>query len=198
MGLDCLLRTPLPYVPRQFGGCSHQNRTSASVIISVNLRVPPPPALLGPPSLPAAACFILLKKKFPWSKKILYKWAYLQTRKRLPDLREQTWLPGEGWGRDNEGVWDGHVHTAVFKMDKRQGPTWLCSMLLGSLGGRGVWGRMDTYACMIESLCCSPEAITTLLLIGMSQYKIKIFLKMTFVELRWRNSLNEKRMGGIK
>ena len=50
----------------------------------------------------------------------------------------------------------------VFKIDKRQGPTRLCSMLLSSLDGRGVWGRMDTYVCMIESLCCSPEAITTL------------------------------------
>ena len=26
-----------------------------------------------------------------------------------------------------------------------------------------VWGRMDTYICMTESLHCSPEAITRLL-----------------------------------
>ena len=26
-------------------------------------------------------------------------------------------------GRDSQGVWDGHVHTAVFKMDNQQGPT---------------------------------------------------------------------------
>ena len=24
---------------------------------------------------------------------------------------------------DSKGVWDGHVHTAVFKMDNQQGPT---------------------------------------------------------------------------
>ena len=40
-------------------------------------------------------------------------------------------------------------HTAVFKMDNQQGPTVehmeLCSMLCGSLDGRGVWGRMDTW-----------------------------------------------------
>ena len=36
-------------------------------------------------------------------------------------------------------------------------------MLFGSLAGRGVWG-MDTGACMVESLCCSPETITTLLI----------------------------------
>ena len=29
---------------------------------------------------------------------------------------------------------------------------------------RGVWGRMDTYICMAESLHCSPEIMTTLLI----------------------------------
>ena len=37
-------------------------------------------------------------------------------------------------------------------------------MLCGSLDGRGVWGRMDTCICMAESLRCSPETITTLLI----------------------------------
>ena len=40
----------------------------------------------------------------------------------------------------------------------------LCSMLCGRLDGRRVWGRMDTCTCMAESLCCSPETITTLLI----------------------------------
>ena len=35
-------------------------------------------------------------------------------------------------------------------------------MLCGSLDGSGVWGRMDTCICVAESLCYSPEAITTL------------------------------------
>ena len=39
----------------------------------------------------------------------------------------------------------------------------LCSVLYGSLDGRGVWGRMDACICMAESLHCSPETITTLL-----------------------------------
>ena len=34
----------------------------------------------------------------------------------------------------------------------------------GSLNGRGVWGRMDTCMCMAESLHCSPETVTTLLI----------------------------------
>ena len=39
----------------------------------------------------------------------------------------------------------------------------LCSVLYGSLDGRGVWGRMDTSISTFDSLCCSPETITILL-----------------------------------
>ena len=53
-------------------------------------------------------------------------------------------------------------------MNNQQGPTVqhreLCSMLCGSLDGRGVWGRMDTCICMTESLHGLPETITTLLI----------------------------------
>ena len=59
-------------------------------------------------------------------------------------------------GRDNSGIWDGHTRTAIFKMDNQQGPpvqrTELCSVLCGSLDGRGVSGRTDTCVCMAESL----------------------------------------------
>ena len=33
-----------------------------------------------------------------------------------------------------------------------------------SLDRRGVWGRVDTCICMVESLCCTPEIITKLLI----------------------------------
>ena len=52
----------------------------------------------------------------------------------------------------------------------------LCSKLYGSLDGRRVWGRMVTCICMTESLCCSPETVTTLL-IDYIQYKIKSLRK---------------------
>ena len=39
-----------------------------------------------------------------------------------------------------------------------------CSVLCARLDGRGVWRRMDTCVCMAESLHCSPETITTLLI----------------------------------
>ena len=59
--------------------------------------------------------------------------------------------------RDSEGVWDGHVHIAIFKMENQQGPMVqhreLCSMSCGSLGGRGLGGRMDTCVCMAKCLC---------------------------------------------
>ena len=75
---------------------------------------------------------------------------------------------GKNGGRDNQGVWDGHGHTAVFNMEKQQGPAGqhreLCLMLGASLDGRGVWGRMDTCLCVAESLCCSPESNRALLI----------------------------------
>ena len=39
----------------------------------------------------------------------------------------------------------------------------LCSVLCGSLDGRGLWGRTGTGICMAKSLHCSPETTTTLL-----------------------------------
>ena len=69
----------------------------------------------------------------------------------------------------NIALWEGHVHTDVFKMDNQQRPTVelreLCSVLCASLDGRGVGGRMGTCMCMAESLRCSLET-TTISLIG--------------------------------
>ena len=36
------------------------------------------------------------------------------------------------------------------------------------MDGRGVWGRINTCICMAESLRCSPETITTLLIVYQS------------------------------
>ena len=65
-----------------------------------------------------------------------------------------------------QDTWEGHVHSALFKMDNQQKPVVqhgeLHSVLCGSLDGRRVWGRMDPCVCMAESLHCSPGSITTL------------------------------------
>ena len=72
------------------------------------------------------------------------------------------------------------MHTAIFKMDNQQGPTVqhreFCSMLCGSLDGRGLWERMDSCICMAESFCCLPVTITTLL-IDYTPTQNKVFKK---------------------
>ena len=48
----------------------------------------------------------------------------LTKQKETHRLREQTCgCYGEGWGEGIKGVWDGHVHTGIFKRDDQQGPT---------------------------------------------------------------------------
>ena len=63
---------------------------------------------------------------------------------------------GKDGGRDSQGVWDGHGHTAGFPMEDQQGPAGqlreACSMSCSSLDGRGVSGRMDTCTCIADSL----------------------------------------------
>ena len=73
-------------------------------------------------------------------------------------------------GRDSQGVWEGHVHTAIFKTDNQQGPIahGIAHGTLLDVRWKPGWevglGRMDTCPCMAESLRYSPETITTLLI----------------------------------
>ena len=74
-------------------------------------------------------------------KKKRYKWTYFKKKQRLSDLENKLMVSG---ARDHSGVWDRHVHTAIFKIYNQQGSTAEhrepCSVLCGSLYGRGVWG----------------------------------------------------------
>ena len=56
---------------------------------------------------------------------------------------------------------DGQVHTANKNLLYR---TWNSAQSSRSLDGREVWGRMDTCVCTAESLHCSPDIITILLI----------------------------------
>ena len=81
----------------------------------------------------------------------------LQNRKRLTDLETNPQIHGcldtpldLKWITNNDILHSKHME--------------LCSVLCGSQGRRGVWGRMDTRICVAESLHCSPETTTTLLI----------------------------------
>ena len=52
-------------------------------------------------------------------------------------------------------------------------------MLCGSLDGKGVCGRMDTCLCVVESLHCRLETVTTLLISYtlIQNKKFKIIMK---------------------
>ena len=83
----------------------------------------------------------------------------------LSDLENELMvIRREGW---REGIIREFVHMAVCKMENQQSfPVQhmeFCSMLCGSLDGRGVWGRMDTCICMAESFSCPLGTITALL-----------------------------------
>ena len=72
--------------------------------------------------------------------------------KSVCTLRVNLQLPGEMYGgRDSEGVWDGHIHTAIFNMDSQQGPVVEhreLSQWYMAAGWRGVWGGwMHVCAC---------------------------------------------------
>ena len=70
-------------------------------------------------------------------------------------------------GRAIQGVWDQHVHTAMFKMNNQQGPA--IGRAQGTLlnatwkpGRKGNLGEGGFMYIMAECLCCSPETITLL------------------------------------
>ena len=71
---------------------------------------------------------------------------------------------GKDGGRDSQGVWDGHGHTAVFNMENQQGPVvqhrGLCSILCDNLYEKRT--LKNEYICITEALCCTTETKTTL------------------------------------
>ena len=93
---------------------------------------------------------------------------YLQNGNRLKDLENQLMVTRrEGWGEGIVREFGINTYTLLYlewitNKDLLQHRK-LCSMLCGSLYGRGVWGRMDTDIYMAEPLCYPPETITTLL-----------------------------------
>ena len=104
------------------------------------------------------------------SKKKGYKWICLQNRETH---RLRIWTYGcweEGILREFGKV----MYTLLYSKWITSKHMGLYSVLCGSLGGTGVWGRMDTCLRMAESLCCSPET-TTISLISYTPIQNKKF-----------------------
>ena len=47
-----------------------------------------------------------------------------------------------GWRRDRLGVWDWQMQTAIYKMDKQQGPTVWCRELYSRSYNKPSWKRI--------------------------------------------------------
>ena len=68
-------------------------------------------------------------------------------QKETHRLREQTYGFQEDGRRTSCGVWSGHVHTVIFKMNNQQGPTYntwnsaqcyVAAWMEGEFGGEGM------------------------------------------------------------
>ena len=74
----------------------------------------------------------------------------------------------KGKKRIVDSVWDGHVHTAMFKGDNHQRPavyhSELCSLFCSNLNGKIIWKRIDSCIRITESLWCTPETNRILLI----------------------------------
>ena len=77
----------------------------------------------------------------------------LTKQKQAHRLREGTYgyQGGRRGGRDSQGVWNGHAHSATFKMDKQHGPTIALGTLLNVMRQTGWEGCQAengyTYMC---------------------------------------------------
>ena len=58
-------------------------------------------------------------------------------------------------------------------------------MLCGSREGRGVWGGMDTCACMTEPLCRPPETLTTLFVNQLLLLLLSHFSRVRLLATSW-------------
>ena len=89
----------------------------------------------------------------------------LTNQKETHRLRE--WAYGfqkEGWGEGIVRQFGMDMYTLLYFKWISNKDLQFCSVFRGILDGRRVWRRMDACICMVESLLCSSETITTLLI----------------------------------
>ena len=89
-------------------------------------------------------------------------------QKQTHRLREQLWLPGGKPGEGQIGSLGLTCTPTIFKIDNQQGPTVqhreLCSIFCNNLNRKRIQKRTDTCIRITESLCCTPETNTTVLI----------------------------------
>ena len=80
--------------------------------------------------------------------------------------RTNLWWPGGRIGGGIVGELGMDIYTQLYLKWITNNDLYneVCSMLCGSLDGRGVWGKIDTWMCMAGSLYYSQDAIITLLI----------------------------------
>ena len=96
-------------------------------------------------------------------------WYKIQMKTKIDSWTKRTFGYQKGMVEgDRLGVGDQHIYSAMFKIDNQQGPPVqhreLCSVFCNNLNGKRIWKRIDTCTCITESLCCTPETNTTLLI----------------------------------
>ena len=100
-----------------------------------------------------------------------HHWVCHLAENRLTNLENEV-IDGITWrevcGGDRLGVWDWHVHTVIFKIDNQQRPTVyhreLCLIFCNNLNEKIIQKRVDTCICITESLWCTTETNTELLI----------------------------------
>ena len=109
-------------------------------------------------------------------------------QKETHRLRQRTYgFWGEGWEEEivREFGIDMYILLYLKQITNKDLFCTAHGMLCDSLDGRGVWGRMDTNICMAGSLHCSPETITTLLVIWLypnTKFKVLKTNKKSWLE----------------
>ena len=60
---------------------------------------------------------VLYMNAYMWNLEKWYRWTYLKSRNRDTDV-ENKYMDIKGAGRVDElGIWDWHIHTAMYKID---------------------------------------------------------------------------------
>ena len=92
---------------------------------------------------------------------------YLLKRKRLTDLENELTVAGGSTGEGVVGEFGMDIYTPLCLKWITNRVCIAYGALLnvkGNLDGKRVWGKIDTCTCMAESLRCSHNNITTLLI----------------------------------